>query len=713
MFYSKLMIKITNPFKIISFFILILLVSKINTLDIRVYSKTKVLFSCENKIFTFSMTVSFSEKLTKSIPFDLELLTPQFMKLKCILLHTDDKIICTSTIPELELFSKKELYIQFPYRLPEIDDIIWDYNSFISSRRTIIDSSQCNNFARKNFNISNLDFKYWNGLFQINNLENGNCETFYDKTNILSYYYFKMSTSIEDGEIKTLLLEKNYQIELLQSITVLLYNTEPKQQEYQSTSRKGKYWQNYNNDYNYYLFKKYYKFAYCEANEKLTKNNYQNFIFQCKMNTDFQTKFNEKIKIGPFYDKIYIKLINEKNEIIDEKKKLNIFFKPLINENDIKQNMNNSTNENQKKIEYISLSKNGNNIICPDKPIFTISNKNEGIVLENYYRKTQKFFFLLKGTLTNGFKYENNSILYFSESSHEMNYQLTLTDNLADQIDDNEINVNCILSSNTLYNEFNGAVMKCFGTKKNLTRYDFTEKYLDLTLNYKLKKNNDYHDIIIKWPSMPYDTKKNIYSYDMLGISIKQKDYFCDGDNFIFYVFIYNLRIEPKIKFELPLLSPKNYKATCILFDAGTLRCSINLKHNILFSGQLISLPSPGVILDLLNDEGNKNVFTMNNYIHIQNSKDSTITVSTTCGNFISTGVLKDLGLSKDTSMWVNIVGALFVISLVGFCFFFVIYMIKERMTRGKRLITHEEMKVDSKSESKKNEQSNTIGMKT
>ena len=713
MFHLKKMPKIIDLLSKIHFLTFILLLTHINTSEVKIFSKSKVLFSCENQIFTFTMKVSFSEPLTKSIPFELELFTPQGMKLKCIILHTEEKIKCTTIIPDLELFSKKEFYIQFPFRLPELDDIIWDFDSFIFSRRTIVDSRECNSFAVKNNNVYSY---YWNGIIQINNLENGNCEAFYDKANIDNYYSFKMNTTIEDGEIKKLLLDRNFQIEFLQPITVLLYNTQPRQ-ENSLVGKKKKYGDNSNNDYNYYLFKKYYKFAYCKANERLTKDNYQNFIFECKLNTDFETKFNDTIKIGNFSDKIYSKLINEKNGTVVENKKLNIFFKLPNNENNTNQNISNSTNstnEIPKKIEYITLNKNGKNIICPDKPIFTISNKNEGIILENYYRKNQKFFFLLKGTLTNGLKYENNSIMYFSETTREMNHQLTLIDNLADQIDNNEINVNCILSSNTLYNEVNGAIMKCFGTKKNITHQDITKNYLDVTLNYKLKKNNNYHDIIIRWPSMPYDTKKNIYSYEMVGISIKQKDYFCDDDNFIFYVFIYNLKLEPKIEFELPLLSPKNYKATCILFDAGTLRCSINLKHYILFSGQLISLPSSGVILDIVNDEGNRNIFAMNNYTHIQNSKDSTIKVSETCGNFISMGVLKDLGLSKHTSVWVTIIGILFVIFLVGFCLFFVIYMIKEKMKRGRRLISNEEIKINSKSESKNRDKdsSNTIRIK-
>ena len=94
----------------------------------------------------------------------------------------------------------------------------------------------------------------------------------------------------------------------------------------------------------------------------------------------------------------------------------------------------------------------------------------------------------------------------------------------------------------------------------------------DILLNWGIEKNRLHEDIIIKWP----DTKrksKHIYSYDIQGFSMVQKNYGCYNNEFYFYIYIYDLDHEPDISFELQMKNPIEPKAKCKLYESSILKC--------------------------------------------------------------------------------------------------------------------------------------------
>ena len=63
---------------------------------------------------------------------------------------------------------------------------------------------------------------------------------------------------------------------------------------------------------------------------------------------------------------------------------------------------------------------------------------------------------------------------------------------------------------------------------------------VNISLNWKLKVNNNFTNIIISWPK-PIDEsyKKNIYLYHLTGLLIRQSNFACHSNNFYFYIYIY------------------------------------------------------------------------------------------------------------------------------------------------------------------------------
>lgn len=257
--------------------------------------------------------------------------------------------------------------------------------------------------------------------------------------------------------------------------------------------------------------------------------------------------------------------------------------------------------------------------------------------------------------------------------------------------EDTDSKVNCIVSSFTLFNQNDNILIPCFGEKQG------NSPEIDLTLNYVQKKNNNYTNIIINWPdALYYENKKNIYSYKLTALSIQKKDYFCSaGNNFIFYINIYDLNKEPKIWFHLPLFSPEGISAECKLFDQMTLICSIDLKYKKLLKNTKISLHKKGTELVIKNSEGNENIFFVNDYSDLGGKNDYYfIKLRQDCGENVIISTLQDMGLSKTKSIILGICGVLFLLLLIVFCFVYIIHCIKIRCRRGKKLSTNEESKM-------------------
>ena len=278
-------------------------------------------------------------------------------------------------------------------------------------------------------------------------------------------------------------------------------------------------------------------------------------------------------------------------------------------------------------------------------------------------------------------------------SYKDISFNLIVQDNLIDS-DEKEVNVSCILPTDSPYLLRNKAIIKCIGAKENISNQN---RNVDIILNWKLKANNNFNDIIISWP-LNFDGlhKKNIYSYQLTGLSIRQTNFGCHNNNFDFYVYIYDLGREPKLSFELPLSSPISTTSNCQVFDSVTLKCSINLKHKKLSKGTKVMLPDKGTQNEIFTEDGNTIIFNMNNLTEINNNHDFYVKTEETCGDYLVVGALKDMGISHNTSVALYVLVIIFIcIFIVGFILY-IAYNLRLRYKKGRKLSVSEESKNNS-----------------
>ena len=212
---------------------------------------------------------------------------------------------------------------------------------------------------------------------------------------------------------------------------------------------------------------------------------------------------------------------------------------------------------------------------------------------------------------------------------------------------------------------------------------------IDMNLNYIQKKNNYFDNIIINWPERQYfGNKKNFFSVKIYALSIKRKYSVCeDGSFFTFYINIYDINKEIKIFFELPLLEPMGYIASCELFDHLTLVCTIDLRYKKILKSEKISLPARNKEIKIINDEGNEIIFKVNddnNFIKLEED----------CGENVVFGAMKEIGISKTKGIIISICIIVFLLALFGFSIFYIIHRILRCKQKGKKLPMTEESKI-------------------
>ena len=144
----------------------------------------------------------------------------------------------------------------------------------------------------------------------------------------------------------------------------------------------------------------------------------------------------------------------------------------------------------------------------------------------------------------------------------------------------------------------------------------------------------------------------------------------------------------------MPLFSPEGLVANCELFDHVTLMCSIDLRYKKILKDTKISLHKKGSILKLKNEDGNENIFIISDFTDLGKNDYYYINLKEDCGENVVLGTLKDMGFSKKGSVILTICGILFVVLIVVFFFVFIIYFIKVRCKRGKRIALTEESKL-------------------
>ena len=594
-------------------------------------------FRCENDILYVSIDVDFSGKpKNQYYPFILELDSPENLKLKCVLEYANKKINCLHSFTNENDFIEEDDIFKFPITFPEIDDIQWDYQTFLNEVfRRVYNTFECGiqEKGKEDKKVKPV-FRRWDIEGNLISIIKGKCEPTFITQNNYHKYNFELIVSFNDGENIDNLLSN--EVTFLQDIWVPLTTEKDEDED---------------------LIVPY---AYCGSTEKLNKNNNSGFKLQCYIEINRDAVYNNIFQINTFFDEVYIKN-GDKIDII----KLKI-------------------NSNQKEEEE-STYEEEEEIICPSLPFFTLFDKES--IYMGEYNESDAFSIYLFGTLTNGYyTFKNGTNVELKQTYKDIKFNLVIQDNFI-TTEDNYVNIECTLPEGTIYDEEDEAIIKCIGKKMN-------KNNVDIVINWNLKDNNNFNNIIIKWPKS-HDKKKNLYGYDIDGISIKQSDYGCRENNLDFYVYIYDLGREPKIVFELPLDSPKGAMADCKLFDRTTLKCSLNLKHKKLSKGTKITLPEKGIINVIETMEGNKINFLTNNFTQINNEKDISITLQESCGDYLVVGTLKDFGMSHKTSVITYIIILVVIFLFIVGIGLYIAYRCKLNYERGTRLV--EESKADNK----------------
>ena len=108
-------------------------------------------------------------------------------------------------------------------------------------------------------------------------------------------------------------------------------------------------------------------------------------------------------------------------------------------------------------------------------------------------------------------------------------------------------------------------------------------------------------------------------------------------------------------------------------------------------------LPERGSENHIFTEDGNRIVFTMNNFSKINNDHDFYVSLQEQCGDYLVVGTLKDMGMSHSNSV-VTYILIIIAISLIilGFVLY-IVWKIKRRIQRGARLTTAEENKTGNK----------------
>ena len=147
------------------------------------------------------------------------------------------------------------------------------------------------------------------------------------------------------------------------------------------------------------------------------------------------------------------------------------------------------------------------------------------------------------------------------------------------------------------------------------------------------------------------------------------------------YLYVYDLKAEPKISFNLPLTYPKDTRAICKLYNSVTFKCIIDLRLKRLAKGDKV----------IISNEENKYVGNPESNIvlyKVSNDSESSqfnfvIPVEEDCGDFMLVGALKDIGytyLQVIIIIVCSLVGIALIVFGIAFC---IVYEITHRDRKG------------------------------
>ena len=264
---------------------------------------------------------------------------------------------------------------------------------------------------------------------------------------------------------------------------------------------------------------------------------------------------------------------------------------------------------------------------------------------------------------------------YLDKTKEEIKFNLEVTDNLKST--EAIKSVNCSIPPGTYINKDIFFGVRCIGEHTPIRN----NSNIDLTLNWDLEKNNNFNNIIIIWPN-DLTKKKNIFFYEIKGLSVKKADFGCLENKFFFYLYVYDLKAEPKISFYLPLSNPKQMKAKCKLHNSTIFICMIDLRFNRLLKGEKIIIFKEDNKY-LKNCENNMVLYKVNT--NKKNWKfNFQIPVEENCGNLKIVGALKNIGYTYKQVIFIIfslIVAIVICFFGISFC---IVYEIIHRNKKGK-----------------------------
>ena len=677
--------------------IVFLLVHQISSSIIKIISKKEVKTYCDDGLYILELKVDFSSPFNNYYSFNLKFEDPVQILFKCFFSYSINKVICSANLNSNKYKSTKSEILKFPNSFPFIRGFLWDYDSFVKYiyEKEIILGYNC---QPKNI-INHKDD--WGFIFNITSVYDNICT--YSKNEEENKFAFKMKIILLDGILKKNLEDLNNEgtnnmfiYEFLQEIWVPVMIG--------------------NNINDNYIKNNDFAFAFCNNKEKISGDNVNTLIkegieLECFIPIPEDQLMTGIIQIKPFYDQIYLRAFNDISnnstiissnlyfninrtiEIIDNKMPINnlrnieednitnVIIKnnekdsKISTDENIKDSVDINNNKIYKNIDYFLIGENNNKIYCPDKPIFTMIDKKD-IQLKLSSEKNYTFF--LRGKLS--FKYQREIINSESELSdttkEEILFNLQVTDNLAENEDNQKSLVNCIIPKNTTYLNQRIYIL-CTGNK--ISEESMKTNDTDITLNWGIDKNRIHENIIIKWPIRKRRIK-HMYSYTIKAFSLMQKNFGCFNSEFYFYMYIYNLDYEPDILFKIKMENPKIPKAVCKIYESSILKCHFPLYHQRILQNSVISMPT-NITYKSIDSEGNRVIFIVDEYDY--DYEDFHIIVKETCGDFAFIGALKRAGLSYFMII-MGIIGTAVFILIIFICFIsFVKYKIKHRNRKG------------------------------
>ena len=653
--------------------------------NIIVYPKeSEIKTYCQDNSFYIKIEVTFSKNLDKIIPFEIELPLPNRLPFKCMIDGPNSNIICFHSFNNYVWSLEEDSRMEIPYSFPYIEGIVWDYDSFLKKvyRYLWRTTEKCGLISNSETGRVPLKENNEKMIFEISEISGGKCfSSKYD-------YVFDMKLKLNSGRYYQEIKEakekkKNYKINFITNFYVPILIGDKKEKG-RTTFRK---------DYEY-------KYAICNYDGDINQDNFdskEGLIFSCHIKVNRYIKFKGPIQIKPFIDLIYIKKTHTDGKTRDIliSVKFDIASPSNINKdtNSKLRHLKSGDSDTDFEPNFLILDSNLNIYICPDIPTLTIKNYNEGIQFGGINKTGSKFLFLLYGFLSNGYEYVNGVLNYLDMTKEETKFYLEVTDNL--ETDNTRKSVKCTIPSGSSINKNELVEIRCIGQRPPIKNNNNT----DLTLNWAWEKNNNFDNVLIRWP---YDLtkKKHIFFYDVRGLSVKKSDFGCFENKFYFYLYVYDLKAEPKISFNLPLSYPKDTKAVCKLYNSVTFKCMIDLRLKKLSKGENVIISNEENKY-VGNSEGNVVLYKVSN--DTETSKfNFQIPVEEECGDFMIVGALKDIGY---TYVQVIII-IICILAGIAICVFGIAFCVAYEITHRNRkgpYFKHEDEKIPDTSTTNNN----------